>query len=48
MLDLLGDFYLSEIPLAQVQGTFVAFYAGHSSHLAFANALQEEDVLRLL
>ncbi|MCE2929866.1 MAG: UDP-3-O-acyl-N-acetylglucosamine deacetylase [Vampirovibrionales bacterium] len=45
MLDLLGDFYLSEIPLAQVQGTFVAFYAGHSSHLAFANALREEDMV---
>jgi UDP-3-O-[3-hydroxymyristoyl] N-acetylglucosamine deacetylase len=45
MLDFLGDFYLSEISLAQVQGTFVAFYAGHASHLAFANALQENETL---
>jgi UDP-3-O-acyl-N-acetylglucosamine deacetylase len=45
MLDLLGDFYLSGIPLARVQGTFVACYAGHASHLAFAQALQEASVL---
>lgn len=45
MLDLLGDFYLSGIPLARVQGTFVACYAGHASHLAFAKALQEASVL---
>jgi UDP-3-O-[3-hydroxymyristoyl] N-acetylglucosamine deacetylase len=45
MLDLLGDFYLSGIPLASVQGTFVALYGGHASHLAFAQHLKEQGVI---
>ena len=48
MLDLLGDFYLSDISLAQVQGTFVALYAGHSSHLAFATVLKEDGYLEVV
>jgi UDP-3-O-acyl-N-acetylglucosamine deacetylase len=45
MLDLLGDFYLSGISLAQVQGRLVALYAGHRSHLAFASHLKTAQIL---
>lgn len=48
MLDLLGDFYLSGIPLASVQGKFVALYGGHASHLAFAKHLKEQGVIEAI
>jgi|GEM_PF-227790 len=41
MLDFVGDMHLSGIPIAQVQGHFACLYAGHASHLAFAQALKE-------
>jgi UDP-3-O-[3-hydroxymyristoyl] N-acetylglucosamine deacetylase len=46
MLDFMGDAYLSGLRLSQIQGKFCLLYAGHSSHLAFCQALiQQPDIL---
>jgi UDP-3-O-[3-hydroxymyristoyl] N-acetylglucosamine deacetylase len=39
MLDFVGDAYLSGLKLSQIQGKFCLLCAGHTSHLAFCQAL---------